>query len=240
MSVSLTSKRCGYSDTVRGTVTPGTGGDAEHLVLAVAGTRKVRSKKAHLDFGIALQSAAPGVLSGTATVRGTYKRASDGHTVRCNLTSAVLLRSRSALNAPLQALSTDSAVPRVGVLASTIQPKVRAAIAITKRADGFHHAIWTAHVSCRSGSKRSADDPVFFAPRFRIAADGTFRGRERTTYRSTRKHRRIAYRFLGVIKGRIDPDGVARGTVTTTSRYRETGYHDLVCRTPTSSFAAAP
>jgi hypothetical protein len=243
LAVSMTSRRCTAARTVTGVVTPGAGGDAEHLVLGVEARKRVRNRRVRLDYAVSLRSAAPGVLTGTASVRGSFR---DGKgRFRCNESAPVVLRSRSALNAPLQPLTTDSSLPRVGVLSATISPRVKAAIAITKRADGFLHALWTQHLSCTSGPKRTSFDSFNFAPRFRIRANGSFVGREslKTRGRVTGgRTKRARYRrtFTATIRGRIDPDGIARGTVRVTERYQETGYLARVCRLARTSFSAAP
>lgn len=237
LSLAFRTRPCNATTTLTGRVTVVPGGDEEHLALTVDGSRKIRNSKKHLDYAVALRPAAPGVLTGVASMRGTIR---DGKRVyRCNATSTVTVRSRSVLAAPLQPSPTDASLPRVGVLSSTVAPRVKAAIAITKRADGGYHAIWSEHVSCASGSKRSSFDSVNFAPRFRIRADGTFRARETVHERAKTKKGRSTYTFVGRISGRIDADGVARGAVSTSSRYRETGYRDLVCR-GSASFMAAP
>jgi hypothetical protein len=51
---------------------------------------------------------------------------------------------------------------------------------------------------------------------------------------------RYTYRFVGVITGRIGPDGIARGSVSSATRYTETGFFPKVCRSKKASFAAAP
>jgi hypothetical protein len=221
-----------------GVVTMGAGGDAEHLVLAVEASRRIRNRRVRLDYAVSLRSVAPGVLAGTASVQGTIR--SGGSTGRCAISSPVTLRSRSALSTPLQALPTDPALTRTGILSATVAPRVRAAIAITKRADGYHHAIWAMHLSCRTGSRRTSFDTLNLAPRFRVRADGTFRKREVSRRRGTQGGRRIDSTFVGTISGRIDPDGIARGTVSVTERVRRPGSPARVCRMPRTSFAAAP
>ena len=238
LRVDFQTPRCGTAETLRGRVTPAPGGDAEYLTLAVDAARKVRNRREHLDYAVALRPVVPGVLSGTASVRGTFRNGR--RTIRCNASSAVTLRSLSALTAPPQALSTDPARPRVGILASTVQPRVLASIAITKRADGWHHAMWTEHISCVSGGKRSSFETVELVPRFRVRADGTFRSREVVRRRGRTKDGPYRYTFVGTIRGRIDGDGIARGTATSRSRYRQKGFYDKVCTLGRRTFAAAP
>jgi hypothetical protein len=73
LAVSMTSRRCTAARTVTGVVTPGAGGDAEHLVLGVEARKRVRNRRVRLDYAVSLRSAAPGVLTGTASVRGSFR-----------------------------------------------------------------------------------------------------------------------------------------------------------------------
>lgn len=238
LAIVLNDSHCKAGRAMSGTVTPGAGGDAEHLVLGVEAVRKVRNRRVRLDYAVSLRSVAPGVLAGTASVRGTIR---DGRsTARCRQSASVVLRSRSALNAPLQPLSTDPASTRVGILGATIAPRVKAAFAIAKRADGYHHAMWTMHLSCVQGSRRFSFDTPNFAPRFRIRADGSFRGREVRRGSGKNEDGRFTRTFVGTISGRIDPDGIARGTVSVRERSRVDGDPVRVCTLPRTSFAAAP
>lgn len=234
----MNDSRCAAGRTLAGTVTPGAGGNAEHLVLNVEAKRKVRNRRVRLDYAVSLRSPAPGVLAGTVSVRGTIR---GGNSLgRCRQSASVLLRSRSALNAPLQSLTNDPATTRVGVLGATIAPRVRAAIAITKRADGYHHAMWTMHLSCVQGSRRFSFDTLNFAPRFRVRADGTFRGRDVSRRRGQNEKGRFTTTFNGTISGRIDPDGIARGTVAVRERSRVGDNPVRTCVMSRTPFAAAP
>jgi hypothetical protein len=238
LRVDFQTPRCGTAETLRGRVTPAPGGNAEYLAIAVDAARKVRNRREHLDYAVSLRPAAPGVLSGTASVRGTFRNGR--RTIRCNATSPVTLRSRSAVTTPLQTSPTDPALPRTGILASTVQPRVLASIAITKRTDGWHHAMWTEHISCVSGGTRSSFETVDLVPRFRVRTDGTFRGREVVRERGRTKDGPYRYTFVGTIRGRIGADGIARGTATSRSRYRQKGFYDKVCSLGRTTFAAAP
>ncbi|CAB4914657.1 unannotated protein [freshwater metagenome] len=237
LAVTLDGTRCLATRTLTGTVTPGAGGGPEHLVLAVDARRKVRSKAERLDFTVALRSAAPGLLAGTASVRGTIRQG--GRTLRCDVERFVVVRSRSALEAPLAPLTTDPAAMRTGVLLSPVAPRAQAAIVIARREDGFHHAAWTQHLTCTVGSERTAFDAPNFAPRFRVRADGSFRGREVLRTRVRIQGERVSRVFTSTIEGRIGADGIARGAVQVSERISGAG-GALTCEVPRTAFAAAP
>jgi hypothetical protein len=242
LSVSVRSARCVVNGTMRGVVTaqPGTVGD--QLAVGVTARRTLTTRleagRSRARVTVALAPAAPGVLRGTVAARGTVTVG--GRRRACVLRETVVLRSRAALGSPLTALTTAASAPRTGLVETTVPPRVRGSIAITKRRDGAYHAIWSVHQSCRSGSKRSTGDYVNLGRRFRVRADGSFRGREVTTRRGRTAEGRFHFRFVATISGRIDADGVARGRVAVSSRRKETGYYDLVCRMPSTPFAAAP
>lgn len=238
LSVSFQTPRCGTAETLRGRVVQQAGGTAEHLAISVEASRRVRNRRERLDYLVALRPASPGVLVGTAAVRGTFRNGR--RTIRCNASSAVTVRSRSTLVAPPQPFSTDAALPRLGVFRSTISPRVLAAIAITKRVDGFHHAMWTERIRCVSGGRRSSFETVDVVPRFRIRADGSFRGRHVVTDRGRDENGRYVLRFVGTVRGRIGADGIARGVATSSSRFRQRGFYDKVCSIGTVRFEAAP
>jgi hypothetical protein len=239
LSVNLGDQGCRTENVaLKGRVTPAPGGDAEHLTISVEASRRVRNDGQRLTYAVSLRPAAPGILTGTASVRGTY---SDGRRRRrCDIASTVVLRSRSSLDAPRGPSPTDPGRPRAGVVASLVAPRVKGAIAITRRADGWYHGMFTGHNTCRSGRKRSSFDSIYYKSRFRIRADGTFRSRVAYKDRGTVKKGRFSYSFVGTLSGRIDPDGIARGIVSSTSHYKETGYLVKTCRLTPSSFAAAP
>lgn len=241
--VSIRSPRCVANGTLRGTVALQPGGVGEQLALRVVARRTVTTlygeRRSRARIAVSLAPAAPGDLAGTVTARGRTTTAGGGSR-SCVLRERVRLRSRTALTAPLAPLSVDRAALRTGIVEQTIAPKVRGSIAIVRRTDGAFHALWTVHERCVSGPKRTADDYVNVAKRFRVAADGSFRGREVFVDSGRRDGGHFRQRFVATIRGRFLPDGTVRGTVTADSRLRETGFSDLVCTSPASSFVAAP
>jgi hypothetical protein len=242
LRVSLRSDRCTVNGTLRGTVTAQPGGTGELLALSVAARRTVTTDltkgRSRTRVTVALAPAAPGVLVGTVEARGRVTLR--GRSRPCRMRETVTVRSRAALSTPPAPASTAPGIPRTGIVETRVTPGARGAIALAPRSDGSLHGFWTFHQTCRSGSKRSADDQVNVAKRFRVRADGSFRARESVVTRNRVKGGRERLHFVATISGRIDPDGVARGTVSMRSRSRLAGYDDLVCRMPSTPFAAAP
>lgn len=241
--VSIRSPRCVVNGTLRGTVTQQPGGSGDLLALSVTakGTRTTPfgAGRTRARLRVELGPAAPGVLGGTVTARGTTRIR--GRSRACSLTQAVRLTSRAVLTAPAAPFSADPAAPRVGVVSSTISPRVKGAIAITRRADGTYHGLWSLRERCVSGSRRTIGDYVNVGRRFPVRANGAFRGREVSTYAFRQDGERVRGRYVATISGRIGPDGVARGRVAVTLRQTKTGnYLPYTCRTGSLPFAAAP
>jgi hypothetical protein len=242
LRISLRSDRCTVNGTLRGTTTVQPGGTGDLLALSVTARRTITTDitrgRTRARVSVALTPAAPGVLVGTVEARGRV--ALRGRNRPCRMREAVTVRSRAVLATPPAAATTAPAVLRTGIVETRVTPGVRGAIALAPRSDGSLHGFWTFHQTCRSGSKRSADDFVNVAKRFRVRADGSFRSRESVVTRNRVKGGRERLHFVATISGRIGPDGVARGTVSMRSRSRLKGYDDLVCRMPSTPFAAAP
>jgi hypothetical protein len=242
LSVSLRSDRCVTNGTLRGVVTvhPGGTGDLQALEVRARKTLATRTAvgRTRARVTVTLTPGAPGLLVGTVEARGRVTLR--GRSRPCRMRETVIVRSRAALATPPGPLSTDPAALRTGIVESRIAPRVRGAIAIAKRRDGSFHGFWSVHQTCRSGTKRSADDFVNVGKRFRVRADGSFRGRERFTRTERVPEGRFRLRFTATISGRIGPDGVARGRVAIRSSSTLTGYTDLVCTVPSTPFAAAP
>jgi hypothetical protein len=241
LAVSVRSDRCVANGTLRGTIVPQAGGVGDLLALGVRARGTVTTSGSHgrtrARVTLDLAPAAPGVLVGTVRAEGRVTR--NGRRRACRMRESVTLRSRAALGTP-GAFSTDPLALRTGIVESRIAPRVPGSIALIGRADGAVHGFWRIHVSCRSGSKRSADDVVNLNRRFRVRADGGFRDREVFVSRTRVKGGTRVIRFVATISGRIAADGVARGRVRLQTRDREPGYLDLVCSSPSVPFTAAP
>ncbi|WP_304785607.1 hypothetical protein [Patulibacter sp.] len=237
----MRSLRCVANGTMRGTVVARPGGTGDLLAIEVRARRTLTTNgtygRARSRVTLELTPAAPGKLIGTVRARGRVTL--NGRSRPCSMRETVTLRSRAALAAP-GALATDPLAPRVGLVESRIAPRVPGAIALTGRRDGTVHGFWFAHQTCRSGTKRSAADLVNVIERFRIRADGSFRHREVSIIRRRVPEGRSRVRFVATISGRIGADGVARGRIAVQSRDRVAGFDDLVCRTPSTAFTAAP
>jgi hypothetical protein len=240
--VSIRSDRCVVNGELHGTAVKQPGGAPSLHAVTVAARRTVTTRstpgRSRARLSVALAPVAPGVLVGTVQARGRVTLR--GRTRRCALRETVTVRSRAALASPSAGLTTDPGATRAGLVETPISPRVRGAIALARRADGRIHGLWSVHQTCRSGPKRSADDYVNVAKRFRVRADGSFRARESVVTRNRVKGGLERLHFVATISGRIGPDGVARGTVSVRSRSRLKGYDDLVCRMPSTPFAAAP
>lgn len=240
--VSVRSDRCVVNGTLRGVVSVQPGGAGDLQALTVSARRTIVSRttlgRARARVTVTLAPGAPGLLVGTVEARGRVTLG--GRSRACAMRRTVSVRSRAALATPPGPLSTDPGATRTGIVESKIDPNVRGAIALTKRRDGSIHGFWIVHQTCRSGSKRSADDVVNSGKRFRVRKDGTFRGREVHVTSGRTPKGRFRLRYVATISGRIDADGVARGRVAISSRETETGFFPLVCRAPSTPFAAAP
>jgi len=240
--VSVRSERCVANGTLRGTVVPQPGGVGELQTLQVRAAKTLTTSgtygRTRARVSVTLSPGAPGLLVGTVEARGRVTLR--GRTRACTMRETVSVRSRAALAAPAAPSSVAPGATRTGILESAIAPRARGAIALTGRRDGYVHGFWVAHQSCRSGTKRSAEDVVNIIRRFRVRANGTFRDREvATTTLGTGKNR-SRLRFVATISGRIGADGVARGRIEVRSRSTLKGYVDLVCTTPSTPFTAAP
>jgi hypothetical protein len=242
MWVSVRSDRCVVNGALRGTTEARPGGVGDLQTVAVTASRVVVTKlttgRSRTRVTVTLTPGGPGLLVGTVEARGRVTLR--GRSRPCVLREAVTVRSRAALATPLAPATTDVAATRTGVVGLRLAGRVPGAIALTKRRDGSIHGLWSVHQTCRSGSKRSADDYVNVGKRFRIRKDGTFRGRESFTRTKRLGKRRSRLRFVATISGRIDADGIARGRIAVHSREKEAGYYDLVCTVPSTPFAAAP
>jgi hypothetical protein len=240
--VSIRSDRCVANGELRGRVVEQPGGAPSLHAVTVTARRTVTTQsvpgRSRTRLSVTLAPVAPGVLAGTVEARGRVTLR--GRTRSCALRETVTVRSRAALITPGAGLTTDPGATRSGLVETPIKPGVRGAIAIAKRADGSLHGLWSVHQTCRSGPKRSAGDFVNLQKRFRVRADGSFRVRESVVSRNRVEGGRERLHFVSTISGRIDPDGVARGTVSMRSRSKLKGYDDLVCRMPSTPFAAAP
>lgn len=233
---------CTVNGVLRGTVAAQPGGAGDLLAPSVTARKTVVTSltrgRSRVRVTVTLTPAAPGVLVGTVETRGRVTL--DGRSRPCNLREAVTVRSRAALRAPQAPLTTAPGVLRTGIVETRMAPRVRGAISLVPRADGSIHGFWSFHQSCRSGPKRSSDDFMNLQKRFRVRADGSFRARESIVTHNRLEDGVERLHFVSTISGRIGPDGVARGRVSTRSRSRLKGYDDLLCRMPSTTFAAAP
>jgi hypothetical protein len=246
IAVQVYNRKCfTNSETRRATTTVVPGAVGDHVTLNVAGTvrfkRRQRYGTVRTRVRIDLKAVAPGVLQGTVKVSGDPIRSSR-RPLNCSQTTNVQVRSQASLAAPLAPMTADPAALRTGFVALSRSPRVPGAIAIAKRSDGYHHAYWTLRMRCRSAGKTTTLINVNYGRRFRVRADGTFRGRELLVRRGKRRDDRWTRRIVLTIKGRIDPDGVARGTVASADRlsWRRGRFYGRSCRMPATAFAAAP
>lgn len=246
IAVSVYNRKCfTVSETRRATTSVVPGSVGEHVTLNVAGTVRFKLRQRYgtvrTRVRIDLKAVAPGVLQGTVKVSGDPIR-SRRRPLNCSQTTPVQVRSQTSLAAPLAPLTADPAALRTGIVALTRSPRVPGAIAIAKRSDGFHHAYWSLRMRCRSAGKTTTVFNRNYGRRFRVRPDGTFTGRERLLRRGKRRGDRWTRRTVVVISGRIDPDGVARGTVALTDRlsWRRGRFYGRSCRMPATAFAAAP
>jgi hypothetical protein len=235
---------CGIGTTIpsgSAAVAPGGDGLYEALTVNGHGTETYRSAygSTRLRATVALAPAAPGVLGGTVRVTGTTHDAKRPH--RCDLTVPVTVRSHQSLLVPRAPGSVDAAAPRTGLVDVSLPRRLPGAIAITKRADGRLHAMWSIAFRCRTGGRRF-DDPAFeTAKRFPVRAGGAFSGVERSVRRGVSGGDRFVYRYESRITGRIGSDGIARGTVSNASSTTWPGgkRRGTRCGTGTRRFVAA-
>lgn len=245
MVVDVYDERCGAGASITTATSSVAPGGQEFYESATAhGRRTQRYRSRHgttkLTITVDLAPAAPGVMSGTVRVTGTARDTRRPY--RCALALPVVVRSHQSLLTPLAAATTDPAVPRTGLVSAHLSPKVRGAIAITRRADGRLQALWSFREQCRAGAKHYPFQGYESAKRFAIRADGSFSGVERGRQRGSYRGDRYVSRSEARITGRIGPDGIARGRVSNTSSLTFAGGKRVGerCRTGSQTFVAAP
>lgn len=243
--VILVDPRCGMGGAIpraRAAVAPG--GQGAYAALTVHGRRTKRYRSRYgtttLTATLDLAPASPGVLGGTLRVTGTARDTRRPY--RCDVSVPIVVRSHTALLAPLTAVTTDVAALRTGLVGDTIRPRVPDSIALIRRTDGRMHAMWGFRLRCRSGRSSQPLEQYETARAFAVHADGSFGGMERGTLRGRDGDGPFATRFAAVIRGRIDADGLARGTVSNTQTTTRPGGRaaSVRCRTGTRRFVAAP
>jgi hypothetical protein len=243
--VILVDPRCGMGTAIpSGRSAVAAGGQGAYAAFTIRGRRTQRYRSrfgtTKLTATVDLAPASAGVLQGTLRVTGTARDARRPH--RCDVSMPVVVRSHQALLTPLAPGTTDAAAPRTGLVADTIRPRVPASIAITKRADGRLHAVWSYTLVCRAGKASSELAQYETARSFPIRADGSFRGVERGTLRGRTDGERYVSRFSAAVRGRIDADGIARGTISNALTTIHPGGRGATvrCRTGDRRFVAAP
>lgn len=237
--------RCGMGGAIpraRAAVAPG--GQGAYAALTVHGRRAKRYRSRYgtttLTATLDLAPASPGVLRGTLRVTGTARDTRRPY--RCDVSVPIVVRSHQALLAPLGPATTDVAALRTGLVAATTRRRVPEAIALTRRPDGRMHAIWSFTLKCRAGRSSRTLEQYETARAFPVRADGSFRGVERGSLRGRDASGRFTTRFAAVIRGRIDADGLARGTVNNTQTATRPGSRGarVRCHTGSRRFVAAP
>jgi hypothetical protein len=245
LHVILIDPRCGMGGAIpRARAAAAPGGQGAYAALTVRGRRTQRYRSrfgtTKLTATVDLSPASPGVLSGTLRVTGTARDARRPH--RCDVSVPIVVRSHQALLAPLAPGTTDVAAPRTGLVGAMIRPRVPASIALTRRADGRMHAVWSYSLRCRSGRASQTVAGYETARAFAVRADGSFRSTERGALRGRDGGGRFVTRFAAVVRGRVDADGIARGTVSNTQTTKRPGGRGAAvrCRTGNRRFVAAP
>lgn len=243
--VILLDPRCGMGGAIpraRAAVVPG--GQGAYAALTVHGQRTKRYRSRYgtttLTATLDLAPASPGVLGGTLRVTGTARDTRRPY--RCDVSVPVVVRSHQALLAPLAPGTTDVAALRTGLVDGTVRPRVPASIALIRRADGRMHAVWSFVLRCRSGRRTETVEQYETARAFAVRADGSFGGTERGSIRGRDGRGGFTTRYAAVIRGRIDADGLARGTVNNTRTTTRPGGRgaSVRCRTGNRRFVAAP